>query len=79
MILHIIENKNSQKVVDVYNTIQDKIGIEDFKKVFPAILTDRDPSFSDMISIECNSNTGELRTRLFFCDAFKSNQKNICR
>ena len=75
VILHIIENKNSQKVVDVYNTIQDKIGIEDFKKVFPAILTDRDPSFSNMEGIEFDNNTGEIRTKLFFCDAFKSNQK----
>lgn len=75
VILHIIENKNSQKVVDVFNTIQDKLGIEMFKKVFPAILTDRDPSFSDMSGIECDPSTGEQRTRLFFCDAFKSNQK----
>lgn len=75
VILYIIENKNSQKVVDVFNTIQDKLGIEMFKKVFPVILTDRDPSFSDMLGIECDSSTGEQRTRLFFCDAFKSNQK----
>ena len=75
VILHIIENKNSQKVVDVFNVIQDRIGIEAFKKVFPAILTDRDPSFSDMLGIECDPSTGEQRTRLFFCDAFKSNQK----
>ena len=75
VILRIIEDKNSQKVVDVFNDIQDKIGIEAFKKIFPIILTDRDPSFSDMVGIESDPNTGELRTRLFFCDAFKSNQK----
>lgn len=51
VILHIIENKNSQKVIHIFNDIQDKIGIE------------------------CDPSTGELRTRLFFCDAFKSNQK----
>ena len=75
VILRIIEDKNSQKVVDVFNDIQDKIGIEAFKKIFPVILTDRDPSFSDMVGIESDHDTGELRTRLFFCDAFKSNQK----
>lgn len=75
VILRLIENKNSQKVVDVFNDIQDNIGIEAFKKIFPVILTDRDPSFSDMVGIETDYNTGELRTRLFFCDAFKSNQK----
>ena len=75
VILYIIENSNSQKVVDIFNVIQNKIGIEAFKKIFPVILTDRDPSFSNMEGIETDNDTGELRTRLFFCDAFKSNQK----
>ena len=75
VILKIIENKNSQKVVDVFNLIQDKVGIDGFKRIFPAILTDRDPSFSDIAGIEIDLSTGELRTRLYFCDAFKSNQK----
>ena len=75
VILKIIENKNSKKVVDLFNDIQDNIGIEVFKKIFPVILTDRDPSFSDMIGIENDLSTSESRTRLFFCDAFKSNQK----
>ena len=73
--LFIIENKNAKKVVDTFNWIQDCIGIENFKAIFPSILTDRDPSFSDIEGIEFDSNTGELRTKLFFCDAFRSNQK----
>lgn len=75
VILKIIENKNTQKVVDVFNDIQKQIGIRFFQWIFPAILTDRDPAFSNIEGIECNSSTGELRIRLFFCDAFKSNQK----
>ncbi|MGI6581794.1 MAG: hypothetical protein ACOX1M_05660 [Erysipelotrichaceae bacterium] len=54
---------------------QGKIGIEAFQKVFPVILTDRDPCFYDYEGIEADNETGELRTRLFYCDAFKSNQK----
>lgn len=73
--LFIIENKNAKKVVDTFNFIQNLIGIESFKEVFPSILTDRDPSFSDIEGIEFDPNTGELRTKLFFCDAFRSNQK----
>ena len=73
--LFIIENKNAKKVVDTINFIQNLIGIESFKEVFPSILTDRDPSFSDIEGIEFDPNTGELRTKLFFCDAFRSNQK----
>lgn len=73
--LFIVNNKNAKKVVDTFNFIQNLIGIESFKEVFPSILTDRDPSFSDIEGIEFDPDTGELRTKLFFCDAFKSNQK----
>lgn len=75
VMLFLVENKNSQKVVGIFNNLQKKIGIDHFKKILPVILTDRDPSFSDITRIECDYDTGELRTRLFFCDAFKSNQK----
>jgi|BioPla2DNA2_1021312.scaffolds.fasta_scaffold31833_1 IS30 family transposase len=75
VMLFLIENKNSAKVVNVFNSIQGKIGIEAFQKVFPVILTDRDPCFYDYEGIEADNETGELRTRLFYCDAFKSNQK----
>ena len=61
--------------IGIFNNLQKKIGIDHFKKILPVILTDRDPSFSDITGIECDYDTGELRTRLFFCDAFKSNQK----
>lgn len=67
--------KTAKKVVWIFNNLQKKIGIDHFKKILPVILTDRDPSFSDITGIECDYDTGELRTRLFFCDAFKSNQK----
>ena len=73
--LKIIENKNSCKVVKVFDEIQQHIGIDAFKKIFPVILTDRDPCFSDMFGIEFDKETGEQRTRLYFCDAFKSNEK----
>ena len=75
VLIFIIEKKNSVKVVEVFNLIEERIGIEAFKRVFPVILTDRDPCFADMEGIEYSPFTGELRTRIFYCDAFKSNQK----
>ena len=74
-ILKIIEDKNSEKVVRVFDDIENKIGYEKFKEVFPSILTDRDPCFSDITGIEFSKEDGYQRTYLFFCDAFKSNQK----
>ena len=70
-----IEKKNSNKVVDVFNFLEDLIGYEKFSDIFPSILTDRDPSFSNIDGIEFSHETGQKRTNLFFCDAFKSNQK----
>ena len=73
--LVIIEKPNAQKVVAVFDAIQDAIGLDKFKLLFPAILTDRDPCFSDIDGIETDRNHMEPRTLLFFCDAYKSNQK----
>lgn len=73
--LYIIENKNSNKVVEIFNSIESLIGFDKFNEVFPSILTDRDPSFSDIKGIEFSMELGSQRTYLFFCDAFKSNQK----
>ena len=74
-ILKIIENKNSEKVVNVFDELENRLGYEKFNDVFPSILTDRDPCFSDIYGIEYSKETGAQRTFLFFCDAFKSNQK----
>ena len=74
-ILRIIENKNSEKVVNVFDELENKLGYKKFSEIFPSILTDRDPCFSDILGIECSKVIGVQRTYLFFCDAFKSNQK----
>ena len=74
-ILRIIQNKNSNKVVEVFDEIERRIGFDKFAEVFPSILTDRDPSFSDINGIEFSKEIGVQRCYLFFCDAFKSNQK----
>lgn len=70
-----IENKNSRKVVEIFNTLEEKLGLDKLNEIFPSILTDRDPSFSDISGIEFSHISGEQRTNIFFCDAFKSTQK----
>ena len=59
----------------VFNKLEEKIGIEDFKRIFPYILTDRDPLFSNFEALEYSHLTGEERTHIFYCDAFNSSQK----
>jgi len=74
-LLSIIDRPNSSKVVAYFNELEEKIGIEAFKIIFPYILTDRDPSFNDYNGICFSHITGEERTRLFYCDPYVSNQK----
>lgn len=75
VLIKIINKPNSSKVVKYFNEIENKIGIDNFKTIFPFILTDRDPSFNDIDGICFSETTGEERTKLFFCDPYVSNQK----
>ena len=74
-ILDIINKPNSKKVVKFFDDLEERLGIEVFKDLFPVILTDRDPSFSDIEGICFSKITGEERCKLFFCDPYVSNQK----
>ena len=73
-LLYIIENATQEKIISLFNMIEEEIGIDNFKKLFPAIITDRDTLFDDFNSLEFNKN-GELRTKIFFCNPGESNQK----
>ncbi|MDD5884648.1 MAG: helix-turn-helix domain-containing protein [Erysipelotrichaceae bacterium] len=73
-LLYIIENATQEKITALFDTIEGEIGIGNFRKLFPAILTDRDTLFDDFPSLEFDKN-GESRTRIFFCDPGESNQK----
>jgi len=74
-LLDIIENPNSIKVVQFFDELETKIGIENFIGLVPVILTDRDPCFSDIEGICFSKITGEERCKIFFCDPYVSNQK----
>ena len=74
-LLDIISNPNSNKVVEFFDKLEEKIGTDNFKNLIPVILTDRDPCFSDIDGICFSKITGEERCKLFFCDPYVSNQK----
>lgn len=75
LLINIIKNPNSNKVVKFFDDLELLIGIENFKELIPAILTDRDPCFSDIDGICFSKITGEERCKLFFCDPYVSSQK----
>ena len=74
-LIDIISNPSADKVVKYFDRLEENLGTEQFKKIFPFILTDRDPCFADVEGICFSKITGEERTRLFFCDPYVSNQK----
>lgn len=74
-LIDIIKNPTSQKVVKFFDDLEEKIGTKAFIELVPAILTDRDPCFSDIIGICFSKITGEERCKLFYCDPYVSNQK----
>ena len=74
-LLDIITNPNSNKIVKYFDELEEKIGTNNFIELIPVILTDRDPSFTDIDGICFSKITGEERCKLFFCDPYVSNQK----
>ena len=74
-LLDTINKPNSDKVVEFFDTLEEKIGTDNFKNLIPVILTDRDPCFANIDGICFSKITGEERCKLFFCDPYVSNQK----
>ena len=74
-LLEIVKNPNSEKVVEFFDKLEERLGTNTFKELIPVILTDRDPSFADIDGICFSKITGEERCKLFFCDPYVSNQK----
>ena len=55
--------------------IQDKLTDDEYKKIFSLLLTDRGAEFAKPIQFEINIDTGEVRSKIFYCDAQASSQK----
>ena len=75
MLAFLRDANTSQSVLEIFDELQERIGIERFKQIFPLILTDNGSEFSNPVAIECDRETGEIRTRIFYCDAGKPYQK----
>ncbi len=74
MIIILLPSCTQSSVINAINNLCDTIGIRLFKKYFPIILTDNGPEFKNPWDIERNES-GTLRTRVFYCDPYISNQK----
>lgn len=74
MLAFLMDEKSQNCVNQVFNLLQDKLGIEVFKKLFPVILTDNGAEFQNPNELMCDKN-GEIRTNIYYCDSNCSWQK----
>ena len=75
MLIFLLESQTTDEVTRVFEYLQQELTEDDYKILFPLILTDNGHEFFDVLNIECNHRTGEQITRVFYCDSHASWQK----
>lgn len=73
----IMREHTSSSVVDTLDKIETILGSELFSQMFPAILTDNGHEFLDIHGMERSIN-GDTRTKIFFCEPNRSDEKGGC-
>jgi IS30 family transposase len=76
-IAEILSHHTSECVVGALDKIESALGRELFTEIFEVILTDNGHEFSDIEAIE-KSCFGGKRTKVFFCEPNRSDQKGEC-
>lgn len=77
--LAFLRNQNdAQSVIDIFDNLEDILKMDTFKKLFVVILTDNGTEFSNPSEIEISKITGEERTKVFYCEPRRSDQKGSC-
>lgn len=74
----IMDYQNSECVIDTLNKIETALGAELFNHVFSLILTDNGSEFADIKGMETSCITGGQRTKIFFCEPNRSDEKGSC-
>ena len=72
-ILH--SSKTPDSMSEALNIIQDKLSPKEYNSLFSLILTDRGTEFSKALQFEVNTETGEIRGKIFYCAPQQSSQK----
>ena len=77
MLAFLRDRNTARSVTEVFEWLDETLGHEQYCRLFPIILTDRGSEFTDPVSIEC-TKLGEIRSRVFYCDPQRSDQKGGC-
>ena len=74
MLILLMRDGKADTVVEQFDWLTNLLGVEEFKKVFPVILTDNGSEFKHTREMEMTED-GKRRTRIFYCDPQASWQK----
>lgn len=74
MLMYLRNRNTSQSVIDIFNALDELLGREAFRRLFPICLCDNGSEFSNPHAIEYDAS-GQLRTMLFYCDPSSPHQK----
>lgn len=69
------KEKTSESMANTLDILEEKLGHDLYRELFPLILTDRGVEFEKVSLFEFNQETGKFRTNIFYCDAYQSSQK----
>ncbi|MCR5249968.1 MAG: IS30 family transposase [Lachnospiraceae bacterium] len=72
-----LNEQSSAEVVSALDRVEQALGTELFTECFPVILTDNGHEFADIDGMERSINGGQ-RTRIFFCEPNRSDEKGSC-
>lgn len=73
----IMDNQTSTNVVAVLDMLEETLGTDLFRMMFPCILGDNGKEFSDITGMERSINSGQ-RTKIFFCEPNRPDEKGHC-
>lgn len=74
-IIRLMEDGTAASVVSEINKLQQSMGIEKFKQVFRSITVDNGSEFQDYSGIISEPETGEIRTRIFYCHPYTASER----
>jgi IS30 family transposase len=78
MLAFIRDHNDAQSVIDIFNNLEERLGLDTFKRLFPVILTDNGSEFSNPSKIEVSPDSEEKRTKIYYCEPGRSDQKGAC-
>ena len=76
MLIFVLEEKTQDHVIEIFDLLSERLGLEMFRQLFPVILTDNGTEFQFPARLECDPN-GEIRSRVFYCNPNSSWQKGM--